>query len=245
MSLYKSFKTVEDIIEYLKDSDNIETLDNGEVTLKDWVELGNSLEKSKRDHKFSQNDTKTWRKKQEEADKKVAELTEQLDLVNNELTSLKESQSGTDKEALQKAIKEKSEAVIQRNALEAKVKELEKNQTRIPELEKQVADFQTAQNRSIILEAVKKAMAKCKVPQSIIDDPDITRSVVDAFAIDETGNILTTGENQQTVENHIIAKQKEKPHWSATTVPAGGETLKGISEGGTMADGHAAIMSLL
>ena len=222
MSLYKTFKTVEDSIEYLKD--NIETLDDGEVTFKDWFELGNLVEKYKKDYGLATKDKQSLRKKQEEADKKVAELTEQLELANDELTSLKESQGGNDKEALQKAIKEKSEAIVQRNALETKVKELEKNQSRIPELEKQVADFQTAQNRSIILEAVKKAMAKCKVPQSIIDDPDITRNVV-AFAIDETGNILTTGENQQTVENHIIAKQKEKPHWSAVTVTAGGEDM--------------------
>jgi uncharacterized protein (DUF3084 family) len=245
MSLYKTFKTVEDIIEYLKDSDNIETLDTGEVTLKDWVELGNSLEKSKRDHKFAQNDTKTFRKKQEEADNKVAELTEQLDLVNSELTSLKESQGGNDKEALQNAIKEKSEAIVQRNKLETKVKELEKSQSRIPELEKEVADYKAATNRSIILEAVKKAAVKCKVPQHIIDDSDFSRIVVDDFAIDETGNILTTDESQLTVENYITARQKEKPHWSASTVPAGNEAMRGNGEGGTMTDEHADIMTNL
>ena len=244
MSLYKTFKTVEDIIEYLKDSDNIETLDNGVVTLKDWIELGNSVEKYKKDYGLATKDKQSLRKKQEEADKKVAELTEQLELANDELTSLKESQGGNDKEALQKAIKEKSEAIVQRNALETKVKELEKNQSRIPELEKQVADFQTAQNRSIILEAVKKAAVKCKVPQHIIDDPDFGRIVVDDFSIDETGNILTTGENQQTVENYITTKQKEKPHWSAVTVTVGNEPMKAISEGGMIADEQVAIASL-
>jgi len=243
--MYKSFKSVEDFIEYLRDSANIETLDNGEVTLKDWIELGNSAEKYKKDHQLALKDKRSLQSKIEEGTKKVTELTAQLDLVNDELTSLKESQGGNDKEALQKAIKEKSEAIVQRNALETKVKELEKSQALIPELEKKVADYQAAQNRSIILEAVRKAAVARKVPQHIVDDSDFARIVVDDFTIDEAGNILSKAETPQSVDNYILAKQKEKPHWSAPTVNAGGEPMKSISEGGMIADDQAAIAALL
>ena len=43
-AMYKTFKTVEELIEFVNDQENIKTLDSGEVTLKDWIELGNSAE---------------------------------------------------------------------------------------------------------------------------------------------------------------------------------------------------------
>ena len=146
----KIFKSVEEMIEFIKDSENIETLDNGEVTLKDQIELNNSAEKYKNDYGKATKDKHALRKKQEEADKKVTELTTQLDLVNDELISLKESQNGDNKEALQKAIKEKSEAIVQRNALKVKIKEYEKNQARITELEKEVADYKAANMKPLL-----------------------------------------------------------------------------------------------
>jgi hypothetical protein len=243
--MYKTFKTVEEIIEYLKDANNIETLDSGEVTLKDWIEIDTLAEKYKKDYGLATKDKMSLRKKQEEAEKKAAEIAEQLELVNGELTSLKEAQGGNDKEALQKAIKEKSEAIVQKNSLEVKIRELEKSQTRIPELEKEVAEYKAASNRSTILEVVKKAMSKNKVPSHIIDDTDIQRVLVDDFTIDEAGNILTKGETPQSVENYITAKQKEKPHWTAPTVGAGSETMKPIRDGGMMADEQADIAALL
>ena len=54
----KTFKSVEEIIEFIKDSENIEKLDNGEVTLKDWIELNNSAEKYKKDYGLATNDKK-------------------------------------------------------------------------------------------------------------------------------------------------------------------------------------------
>jgi len=65
------------------------------------------------------------------------------------------------------------------------------------------------------------------------------------ITIDEAGNILTKSETPQSVDNYIIAKQKEKPHWTAPTVPAGGESMRPIREGGSMADEQADIAALL
>jgi len=243
--MYKTFKTVEDLVDWIRDNENIETLDTGEVTLKDWIELGNSAEKYKKDYGFATKDKLSLRKKLEEAEKRNAEVSEQFDLVNNELISLKESQSGDAQKALQEMSRKLSEKTVECNQYQTQFKEYEKKQSRIPELEKQIADYQSAQNRLTILEAVKKAAVKCKVPQHIIDDSDFARIVVDDFIIDETGNIFTKGENQQTVDNYVIAKQKEKPHWSAVTVAVGGEPIRAISEGGSMLDDHAALVAVL
>ena len=160
----KSFKTIDELVEFVKDDTNIEKLENGDVTLKDWFDLGNLVEKSKKEYTLATNEKKALRKKHEDAEIQIAKLTEQLDTVNNELTGLKSVQPGGEKEELQKLNKEKSEWIAKYNASESKIKDLEKQVLLIPDLERQVEGYKEASNRAIILEAVRKvrlAFEKC------------------------------------------------------------------------------------
>ena len=67
-----------------------------------------------------------------------------MNSVNNELSGLKEVQTGGDKDALQKLIKETSELLMKNNAVEAENRDLK---TLISELEKNVESYKVANNR--------------------------------------------------------------------------------------------------
>lgn len=242
-SYMKTFKTIEELIEYVSDKENIETLESGEVTLKDWIEDSKSLEKFKKDHGQATNDRKTLRGKNEELTKEVTELKDKLQSVNNELTGLKEVHKGGDKDAVQTLIKEKSELLTKNNALEAENRDLK---TLIPDLEKSVESYKAASNRSRILEAVKKAAVARKVPQNIIDDPIFfEKVVVDEFSIDDMGNIFTKGDDPQSVDNYIVAMQKDRAHWMPTSQGGtGNDPMRPVSGSGTVSDDIAAIAAL-
>jgi uncharacterized phage infection (PIP) family protein YhgE len=236
----KTFKTIEEIIEFVSDKENIETLENGELTLKAWSDESKAFEKSKKDYGQATNERKTLRGKNEELTKKVTELTEQLNSVNNELSGLKEVQTGGDKDALQKLIKEKSELLTKNNAVEAENRDLK---TLIPELEKKVESYKAASNRSRILEEKKKAAIARKVPQNIIDDPDFfEKVVVDEFIVDDMGNIFTKGDSPLGVNEYIAAKQRDRPHWKQDG--SGDKQVQPICEYGAVSDEIAAIASL-
>jgi len=241
----KKFKTIEELIEFLKDETNIEMLDGGEITLKEWVELENSAGKFKKDYEAATKDKKSLREQKEKLDKQLAELTEQLNSVNSELAGLKEVHNGDAKETIQKLNKEKSDLIVKCNTSESKIRELEKQVSQIPDLEKQIDGYKVASNRARILDAVKKAAVQRNVPQNIIDDEDIMRIVADDFVIDEAGHVLTKGDTPQSVDNYITAKQKEKPHWQAPSAGgSGAELMKSVSEGGTVSDEQVAIANL-
>ena len=228
----KTFKTIEEMIEFVNDSKNIETLESGEITLKDWIELGNLLEKYKKDYGQATNEKKTLRSKNEEFAKQVTELTAERDSLNSELTGLKELHSGNDKEALQKLNKQLSESNAKYNAEVAKSRELTKELADKPELLKQIEGYKTASNRSRILEEARKVMAQRKVPQNIIDDADYARCIADDFIIDDAGNIFTKGDTPQSMDNYVAAQQKEKLHWNPSSQGAGIETTKSGNEFG-------------
>jgi len=241
----KTFKTIEELIEFVSDKENIATLESGEITLKEWVELGKSVEKYKKDQGQSANDKKALRTQAEELTKKVAELNGQLDSVNNELAGLKEVHTGGDKEALQKLNKEKSDLLAKQNAAEFRIRELEKQNAEIPDLQKRIESYKEASNRSRIVAAAKKAAAARKVPQYIIDDRDFERIVADDFTIDEAGNIFSKEDSPQSMENYIAARQKDKPHWMPVSQSgSGGEQMRPMSEGGMISDDLAAVAAL-
>ena len=171
-------------------------------------------------------------------------MIEQLDKVNNELAGLKAVQTGGEKEELQKLNKEKSEWIAKCNASESKVKDLEKQVLVIQDLERQVESYKEASNRAIILEAVRKAAIQRNVPSHIVDDSDFERIVVDDFIIDENGNIFTKGSSPKSVDNYIVAKQKEKIHWTKPTTVVGNEPMRAISDGGTIPDSQMALAGL-
>ena len=246
-AMVKSFKSVEEFIEYLKDAANIETLDNGEVTLKDWTELGNLYEQYKKNYDLSLKDKKTLQSQKGELSKQVATLTEQLDTVNNELEGLKKVHVSDDKEAIQKLNKEKSELLAKFNASESKLRDFEKQVALIPEMEKQIEGFKAESNRSRILDAVRKAAVQKNVPQNIIDDPDIMRIVADNFTIDESGGIFTVGDTPQSVDNYIASQQKDKTHWNPASMGGSGANpiQSGGNSGGAITDDHGALVGLL
>jgi hypothetical protein len=168
-----------------------------------------------------------------------------LDSVNNELAGLKEVHTGGEKEALQKLNKEKSELLAKHNTAESKIRDLEKQISEIPELQKRIESYKEASNRSRILEAVKKAAVQRKVPQHIMDDDYFERVVVEDFTVDEAGNIFSKGDSPQSVDNYIAAKQKDKPHWMPVSQGgSGGEQMRPISEGGTVSDDLVAVAAL-
>ena len=171
----KTFKTYEELVEFVSDRENIETLDSGEVTLKDWIELKNLADKHHKNYGIAVNEKMKSNSAKSELTKKVAELTEQLETVNTELIGLKEVHGGDSKEVLQKLNKEKSEWIAKYNAEVSKNKELEKEVSDKPDLLKQIEGYKTASNRSRILEEARKVMSQRKVPQHIIDDADYAR----------------------------------------------------------------------
>ena len=238
----KIFKTFDELMEFVSNHENIETLDSGEVLIKDWNDDAKALEKFKKDHGLAASDRKVLRGKNEELTKRVAELTEKVNSVNNELAGLKEVHSGGDKEAVQKIIKEKSDLQTKYNAIEVEYKDMK---TRIPELEKQVESYRAASHRSRIVDAAKKAAVLRKVPQNIIDDPDFEEIVVNAFFVDDLGNIYTKGDDPQTVDNYIAAKQKDRTHWMpASQGGTGSDPIRPVSGGGMVTDEQAAIAAL-
>jgi len=230
-------------MDYVGNQENIEVLESGEVILKEWNEDAKALEKLKKDHGSAMSDRKSLKSKNEELSKKVTELTEQLSSVGNELAGLKEVHSGSDKDALQKIIKEKSDLQTKYNTIEAEHREMK---LAIPELEKQVENYKTESNRSRILDAVKKAAVTRKIPQNIIDDPIyFEKVVVDEFVIDEMGNIFTKGDTPQTVDNYLVAMQKERPHWMPLSQGGtGNDPIRPASGGGMVSDELAAVAAL-
>ena len=239
----KTFKTFEELMDYVSNQENIVTLESGEVILKDWNEDAKALEKYKKDYGSATSEKKALRSKNEELSKKVTELEEQLNSVGNELAGLKEVHSGGDKDAVQKVIKEKSDLQTKYNAIEAEHRDMK---IRIPDLEKQVESYKAASNRSRILDAVKKAAVARKVPQNIIDDPIFfEKVVVDEFTIDDAGNIFTKGDDQQTVDNFIVAMQKDRTHWMPISQGGtGNDPIRPSSGGGMVSDELAAIAAL-
>jgi len=207
----KTFKTIEEIIEYVSDKENIETLENGEVILKEWNDDAKALEKFKKDQGQATSERKALRGKNEELTKQVTELTEQLQSLGTEIAGLKEiNNSGGDKDTVQKLVKDNSELQTKYNASEAENRDLK---AKVPNLEKRIENYQETIHRSLILEAARKAAVVRKVPQNIIDDPDFETIVVNAFSIDDMGNIFTKGDTPQTVDSYIAAKQKDRTHW--------------------------------
>ena len=228
----KTFKTIEEIMEFVSDTENIETLDNGEVTLKDWHEDAKSLRKYWKEHGQVTSDRKAWESHKEELTQRVAELTEQLDSVNNELAGLKEVCSGDDKEVLVQRLNAEC------NTAKSKIKHLETQVATIPDLKRQI----DAYNRSRIIEAAKKAAVYHQVPQHIIDDPDFEKIVATDLTIDEMGNVFVKGDCLQSVYEYIAAKQSDRPHWKQDD--SGDKQGQPICEYGAVSDEIAAIASL-
>ena len=169
----QKFKTIEELIEFIKDETNIEMLDGDEITLKEWGELERLAEKYRGNYDRAMKDKKPLLAQKEELTKQLAELKEQLETVNTELAGLKEAHSGDAKETIQKLNKEKSDLIVKFNTSESKIRELEKQVSQIPDLEKQIDGYKVASNRARILDAVRKAAVQRSVPQNIIDDEDI------------------------------------------------------------------------
>jgi len=115
----------------------------------------------------------------------------------------------------------------------------------IPDLEAKVESYKAASNRSRILDAARKAAVSRKVPQNIIDDPDFETIVVNAFAVDEMGNILTKGDDPQTVDSYIATKQKDRTHWMPQSQGGtGNDPIRATSGDGMVSDELAAIAAL-
>ena len=67
----KTFKTVEELIEFVRDNENVATLENGEITLKDWIELGNSVEKHHKNYNIAVEEKKKSNSQKKELDQKM------------------------------------------------------------------------------------------------------------------------------------------------------------------------------
>jgi len=239
----KTFKTFEELMDYVSNKENLEILESGEVLLKDWSEDAKALEKLKKDHGSATNEKKSLKSKNEELTTQNTELTNQLQSIKSELAGLKEVHKSGDKDAVQKLIQEKSELATKNSSLETENRDLK---ALIPDLEQKVESYKAASNRSRILEAVKKAAVARKVPQNIIDDPIFfEKVVVDEFAIDDVGNIFTKGDDPQTVDSYIAAKQKDRTHWMPQSQGGtGNDPIRATSGDGMVSDELAAIAAL-
>ena len=238
----KIFKTFEELMDYVSNKENLEILESGEVLLKEWDEDAKALEKFKKDHGLATNEKKSLKSKNEELTTQNTELTNQLNSLKSEITGLKEVHKSGDKDAVQKLIQEKSELATKNSSLETENRDLK---ALIPDLEQKVESYKTASNRSRILDAARKAAVTRKVPQNIIDDPDFETIVVNAFAVDEMGNILTKGDDPQTVDSYIAAKQKDRTHWMPQSQGGtGNDPIRATSGDGMVSDELSAIAAL-
>jgi hypothetical protein len=238
----KTFKTFEELMDYVSNKENLEILEGGEVLLKDWNEDAKALEKLKKDHGSAATEKKSLKSKTEELTTQNTELTNQLNSLKSELAGLKEVHKGSEKETAQKLIQEKCELAAKNSSLETENRDLK---ALIPDLEQKVESYKAASNRSRILDAAKKAAVIRKVPQNIIDDPDFETIVVDAFSVDDMGNILTKGDDPQTVDSYIAAKQKDRTHWMPQSQGGtGNDPLRATCGDGMVSDELAAIAAL-
>ena len=220
----RTFKTLEERFEFVSDQENVETLDNGAITLKDWSEDFKALKKYWKDYGQATSDKKAWESQKEELTQRVAELAEQLDSAHDELARLKEINCGDDKEMLQR-LNADIVAIKARNLL------LEKQVATIPDLRRKVDEW----NSSRIVEAAKKAAACYKVPQNIIDDPDFEKVVVSALTIDDIGNVFVKGNYLQSVHDYIAAKQRDRLHWQPLSDGNSSDASKVSDEQATIA----------
>jgi hypothetical protein len=198
----QTFKTLEELIEFVSDQKNIKTLDNGEVTIKEWNEDAEALRKYWRQYGQTTSDRKAWDSQKQELIHRVVELTEQLDSARDELAGLKEIHGGDDKEILQKL---NAEIAV----IKAKNIFLEKQVATIPDMKKQVEEW----NLSRIVEAAKRAAVSYKVPENIITDPAFETIVAADLTIDDMGNVFVKGDSLQSVHDYIAVKQRDRPHW--------------------------------
>ena len=222
----RTFKTLEELIEFVSDQENIETLDNGEITLKDWNKDFAALKKYLKEYGQATSDKKAWESQKEEFSQRVAELAEQLDSARDELAGLQAINSGDDKEMLQRL----NADIV---AIKAQNRLLETQVATIPDLKSKVEEWNFAR----IADAAKKAAANLRVPQNIIDDPDFAKVTVADLDIDDSGNVFVKGNYLQSVHDYIAAKQKCRPHWMPTPNGHSGEN-------GNVSDELAAIASL-
>jgi len=238
----KIFKTFEELMDYVSNKENLEILESGEVLLKEWDEDAKALEKFKKDHGSATNERKSLKSKNEELTTQNSELTNQLNSLKSEIVGLKEVHKSGDKDVVQKLNQEKSELSTKNSSLETENRDLK---ALIPTLEQQVESYKAASNRSRILDAARKAAITRKVPQNIIDDPDFETIVVNAFAVDEMGNILTKGDDPQTVDSYIASKQKDRTHWMPQSQGGtGNDPIRATSGDGMVSDELAAIAAL-
>ena len=208
----RTFISHEELIEFVSNPENVETLDNGEVVVREWNEESKALRKYWKNYNQDASDKSEWKSQRDSMTERVAELTEQLDLARDELAGLKEILDGDEKEMLRKL---NAEIIL----IRGKNMRLEKQVATIPILQKKIDEC----NASRILEAVKKGAMARGVPRNIIDDTLFQKAVVDEFTIDDIGNIVTKADCTQTVDDYIVAMQKDRPHWQP--VPNGGTNV--------------------
>ena len=220
----RTFKTLEELIEFVSDQENIETLDNGEITLKDWSDDFRALQKYWKDYGQATSDKKAWESQKEELTKRVAELTEQLDSAHDELVGLQAINSGDDKEMLRRL---NADIVV----VKAKNLLLEKQVATIPDLKRKVDEW----NSSRIADAAKKAATNLGVPQNIIDDPYFAKVVVSDLDIDDMGNVFVKGDYPQSVYDYIAAMQKDRIHWMPVSQGDSGDNEKVFDQQATIA----------
>ena len=211
----RTFKTLEELIEFVSDQENIETLDNSEITLKDWNEDFKALQKYWKDYGQATSDKKAWDSQKEELTQRVAGLTEQLDSTRDELAGLKEINSGNDKEMLQKL---NTDIVV----IKAKNLLLEKQVATIPDLKKKVDEWKSSR----IADAAKKAATNLGVPQNIIDDPYFEKVVVSDLDIDDMENVFVKGDYPQSVYDYIATMQRDRTHWMPVSQGDSGNNRK-------------------
>ena len=220
----RTFKTFEELIEFVGDQENIETLDNGEITLKDWNKDFTALKKYLKDYGQATSDKKAWESQKEELSQEVTELTAQLNSARDELVGLQTINCGDDKELFQRLNAEIA-AIKGRNA------NLEKQVATIPDLKRKVDEW----NSSRIVDAAKKAAANFRVPQNIIDDPDFAKVAVSDLDVDDSGNVFVKGNYLQSEHDYIAAKQRDRPHWMPTPNGDSGDNGKVSDDQATVA----------
>ncbi len=217
------FKTAEEAVAWVKG--NLVETEGGEFAIKESVDLTAALEKKSSDYSTNTAEKEKFKIRAQSAESKVKELETSLAGVQTELEGLKTLKTGDYEEKLQKLNKEKSELATKLNTAESSLREFQAKIDEIPKLQGQLETIKAENDKSKILAEVRRAAVAKKVPQSVIDS-DFERLVVCDFEIDETGKVWAKGDTPKSVENYIVEKQKERPHWQLPSTGANAEPGK-------------------
>jgi len=226
---YQTFTSIEELLEHVKN--NVKKTDD-KFAVGESVDFFEQLEKKTSDHKKSITEKEALEKRAREAEAKVKDVEPKIAEYQAEIEHLKLTNPPNEK-IVELSEKLKKEAAA-RTALESKNAELVEQVGKLGELQQQVSDMTAREHRQIIIGKIRSEGNELKIPQSILnDDVWLERLFVQDLKYDPDSKKVFA-ENDVSVKNYLLSKQKEKPELLAPrSNGAGGGPGQPQGTGGT------------